>query len=76
MITKFNGRQKDEIRSDRLPTPKLMVEPGEAHTETYEFIVAEDLRPVVVYSMFVINPNSSTGDEDRNEGGMRRQYVI
>ena len=53
----------DEIRSDRLPG-EIVVEPGEAHTETYEFIVAEDLWSVMVYSMFY-NPNSSTGDEDR-----------
>ncbi len=53
----------DAIRRNWL-VGEITVEPGESHTETYEFVVGKHYRSVMVYSMFY-NPNSSSDDKDR-----------
>ena len=61
--SQLQWRTLDAIRRTWL-VGEITVEPGESHTETYEFIVGKHYRSVMVYSMFY-NPHSSSDDKDR-----------
>ena len=43
---------------------EIAIEPGEVHTETYEFIIGQRYRSLIVYSLFY-NPQSSEQPESR-----------
>ncbi len=63
----FKGRNSQDIQWPTLdmvprkwPTGELVVEPGESHRETFEFIVATGVESVMVYSYFYNSTSSGT----------------
>ena len=54
---------------------KIAIEPGGIHSESYEFIVANDVQTVMVYSSFY-NPDSPESASDRRAWHATTVYSI
>lgn len=54
----------DEQLRDRSPGG-ITIEPGETHAETYEFVVADHIKTIMVYSMFYNHISNDINDDQR-----------